>query len=240
MNPEIEYLIEMALADGEITEKKRAIILRKAESLCLSLDEVEMIIDGRIALSKKEHDNVQTSLVSKSNKEGNIKKCPSCGSVVKSFSTNCIDCGFEFRGIDNTKYILKLKNELDNLKEIEKKSFDDRLKKANWFERMDVGCNPTIFEANLIDKQINLILQFPFPTTKEDILEFLSMSIPQSNKITSKSLFTPLSLIDQANNRLANAWRNKSEQAIIKARFSMKDDKKTLEIIEEYAKQLKL
>ena len=31
MNPEIEKLIKMALADGQITDKEREIILRKAE-----------------------------------------------------------------------------------------------------------------------------------------------------------------------------------------------------------------
>ena len=32
MNSEIENLINMALADGEVTEKERGIILRKAEA----------------------------------------------------------------------------------------------------------------------------------------------------------------------------------------------------------------
>ena len=33
MHPEIENLINMALADGEVTEKERGIILRKSETL---------------------------------------------------------------------------------------------------------------------------------------------------------------------------------------------------------------
>jgi uncharacterized membrane protein YebE (DUF533 family) len=31
MNPEIEKLIDLALADGEITDKERAVIIKKAE-----------------------------------------------------------------------------------------------------------------------------------------------------------------------------------------------------------------
>jgi len=54
MHPEIENLINMALADGEVTERERAIILRKAESLGIDKDEVEIILDGKIALMKKE------------------------------------------------------------------------------------------------------------------------------------------------------------------------------------------
>ena len=38
--------------------------------------------------------------------------------------------------------------------------------------------------------------------------------------------------------KLKNAWLAKCEQIIIKSRFSMKDDKLTLEEIEFYAKQL--
>jgi len=33
MHPEIEKLIKLAVADGEITEKERAVIMRKAEKL---------------------------------------------------------------------------------------------------------------------------------------------------------------------------------------------------------------
>ena len=48
MHPEIDNLIYMALADGEVTEKERAIILRKAEALGADKDETEMILDGKI------------------------------------------------------------------------------------------------------------------------------------------------------------------------------------------------
>ena len=48
MNPEIEKLIKMALADGQVTDKEREIILRKAEKLGLDGDEVEMYLEGSI------------------------------------------------------------------------------------------------------------------------------------------------------------------------------------------------
>ena len=49
MSPEIEKLIEMALADGHVTDKEREIILRKAEKLGLDVDEVEMYLEGLIS-----------------------------------------------------------------------------------------------------------------------------------------------------------------------------------------------
>ena len=51
MNPEIEKLINMALADGQVTDKEREIILRKAEKLGLDVDEVEMYLEGRLGSS---------------------------------------------------------------------------------------------------------------------------------------------------------------------------------------------
>lgn len=51
MHPEIEKLIEMALADGQISDKEREIILRKAEKLGLDGDEVEMYLEGRLGSS---------------------------------------------------------------------------------------------------------------------------------------------------------------------------------------------
>ena len=61
MNPEIEKLINLTIATGEITEKKRETIMRKAEHLGEDLDEVELILNGELALSKqKEKSDKQT------------------------------------------------------------------------------------------------------------------------------------------------------------------------------------
>lgn len=49
MHPDIDKLITLALADGEVTEKEREIILRKAEKLGLDIDEVEMYLEGKIS-----------------------------------------------------------------------------------------------------------------------------------------------------------------------------------------------
>ena len=51
MHPEIEKLIDMALIDGQVTDKEREIILRKAEKLGLDIDEVEMYLEGYIGIT---------------------------------------------------------------------------------------------------------------------------------------------------------------------------------------------
>ena len=54
MNPEIEKLIDFALADGVITDKEREIIRKKAEKLGEDPDEAEMILDAKLAMQNKD------------------------------------------------------------------------------------------------------------------------------------------------------------------------------------------
>jgi hypothetical protein len=48
MHPEIEQLIDLALADGQITEKEREIIHRKGSELNFNLKDIELFIDEKI------------------------------------------------------------------------------------------------------------------------------------------------------------------------------------------------
>ena len=108
MLQEIENLITIALADGEVTEKERAIILRKAEALGADKEEVEMILDGKIHQM-----NAAIPQPSKE-KKGNIKTCPNCGASCKATKLSCEQCDHEFINASSN----------NNLKELEKKLAD--------------------------------------------------------------------------------------------------------------------
>ena len=64
MNPEIDKLIDLALADGQITEKEREIILRKAEKLGEDVDFIEMYIENRLSKQQKTDLNLQENVES--------------------------------------------------------------------------------------------------------------------------------------------------------------------------------
>lgn len=226
MHPEIENLIEMALADGEVTEKERAIILRKAEALGEDKDEVEMVLDGKIALMLKEQNATQLQSKPKSNKDGDIKKCPACGAPSTSFATKCPDCGHEFRNTKAASSVEKLYEELQKIEELE------RSRERSWAQKLDSDMG---VQKSIATRQISAISSFPIPNTKEDLLEFLSISSSEAQK--KLSFFIMHAHPDAM---LKKAWKSKCEQIIMKARFSMKDDKKTLEEVEIYAKQLKI
>ena len=52
-NPYLENLIEMALADGELTEKEKQVLFKKAEAYGIDLDEFEMVLDAKLYEKQK-------------------------------------------------------------------------------------------------------------------------------------------------------------------------------------------
>ena len=219
MNPEIENLINMALADGDVKEKERGIILRKAESLGLDKDEVELILDGKIALYNKQANTISHP---KSIKEGNLRKCPACGATVPSFNVKCNDCDHEFRNVEENRIVQIF---FEKFNKIPEEIFAS--KETGIFADTDYS-----LEKKIKQRQSDLINSFPIPNTKEEIIEFLAFAFPLANQ-----KFNWLDRID-SKDTLKKACYSKCEQIVIKARFSFQNDVKTLEEIENYAKQL--
>jgi hypothetical protein len=85
-------------------------------------------------------------------------------------------------------------------------------------------------------KKMEIISNFPIPTTKEDILEFLSLAVPKAKTIGN--FLTKNNPENKSHNEFALVWKTKCEQIIMKARFSLKEDKKTLAEINHYASEI--
>jgi len=242
MHPEIENLINMALADDEVTEKERAIILRKAESLGLDKDEVEMILDGRITLMMKEKNASQNQSKPKSNKEGDLKKCPSCGAPVKSFATVCSDCGHEFRNIEASNSVKDFFRMLNDFESNTEEDTDNPLK-AITGTMAKIYSDGGVFGGGKAGRQQReLIKNFPIPNTKEDILDFLTLGVPRAKKIGNffSSNFSDGAWEMKKHNLLRPVWKSKCAQIILKARILFRNDKKAFEEIEYFAKELKI
>jgi len=56
-----------------------------------------MVLEARLHEMKKAAQKETTS--PKSNKFGDVKKCPACGALIQSFQTKCSECGHEFSNI---------------------------------------------------------------------------------------------------------------------------------------------
>ena len=57
-NEELEQLIEIALTDGVLTDKKKDVIFKKAQALGIDIDELEMVLEARVYKMSQQANNV--------------------------------------------------------------------------------------------------------------------------------------------------------------------------------------
>jgi hypothetical protein len=226
-NEQIENLIRLALVDGDLTEKEKQILFKKAELAGIDLDEFEMVLDAKLV--EKRNATPPPTAAPKSEKYGDIRKCPACGTILQSFQTKCNDCGHEFTNISANNVISQLSKKLS---EIEKELQREAEKDEDYDPKLTFA-----LDMRILEKQASYIDTFPIPNTKEDILEFLSLSVPQASV---KLNWYERNVSHTGQYKLIKSWKAKAEQTIMKARFSMKDDKKLLDEIEQYEKQLNI
>lgn len=224
---QLEYLIDMGLKDGSINDYERQTIVEKGIVLGISRNEIEMILANKI--DEKSKLLAQTA-APKSDKFGDVKKCPACGSMIQSFTAICADCGHSFSNINAVSSVTKLHEQLLNVESEER----NRPVETGWMEKLQGNSAATDMqlEERIKKRKASVVTSFPVPNTKEDILEFLSMAIPEAGK--KPNFF----MMGTATGALYKAWLSKAEQVIMKARFSLKEDKKLLDEINNYAKEL--
>lgn len=231
MDTQLEKLIDLALADGVLTDKERQVLARKAQELGVDHDEFEMVLDAKLHLAQKASTPMSTPSIEpekpRSQKEGDVRKCPSCGSAVQSFATKCSDCGHEFRNTQSSHSVLQLAEMLNSVQ-----ADAPQANSVMGMFSQGLGIN------RARDKRKEIIRNFPVPNTREDLLEFLAMAIPNCKK---PSFFQRNSTWEnQERTEMADVWKAKCEQIVMKARFSMKNDPATLAEIEHYAKKLSI
>jgi len=246
MNTELERLIDFALADGRLTDEKKEILYRKAKELNVPLDEFEMVLEGKKYMRHKEilrqHSPTQETGTSK---EGVNKTCPSCGIETLTFATTCSHCGHEYRNVEVAKSVREFLEKFEALDKEYAASHKDSM------SRFKGAIADRVSGGDSIDaRRKRLIANFPIPNMKEDILEFLAMAVPKAKVDSFPDRIIKIfsgkgggsggwSITEKLKQReYAVIWYEKCEQIIMKARFSMKDDKKTLNEVEYYAKQL--
>ena len=213
MHSEIEKLIDLAIADGQISEKERNVILRKAAEFGVDPDEVEMVLDGK--LHQREANKPKQK-----EKVGNIKTCPACGASVKSFQFKCEDCGHEFQNTNIEGYI----NEF-------KKTIERAISEKHILYKYTVNnIEHEIPNETSKDKAVaSLIKSYPLPKNKEDIIELLiyaysNYESDDSQKIWGIAIPKPVK----------DAWYAKAKQAIELLELYGEKDSQSQSIINRY------
>jgi len=244
---ELEKLIGYAIADGTLTDSKRQVLLKKAASLGIDLDEFQLVLDGRLFEKKSTPPPVSlipppTTPPVTTSKHGDVKKCPACGAPVPAFSTKCPSCGHEFSNI-------KANSSIQNLFEMLNQAENERA--ANTTTTNPIKAigkvysdlfNSALHKVDKIDqKKMAIISNFPIPTTKDDILEFLALAVPRAKKASNflgNFLAKNTGSEIEIHNTFVPAWKAKCGQIIIKAKFVLRDDKPAMEQVLAYAKEL--
>jgi hypothetical protein len=247
-NKELEKLIEMALMDGELTEKEKQILFKKAEKFGVDLDEFEMVLDAKLFEKQKESKSTNSS--PKSDKLGDVKKCPACGSIAQSFATKCADCGTEFRNIVASQNITKFFEKLDELESNRKDVLFNTTKDKSGFSvgkllkwwifwwiliplkliNFIINKSKPAMWSTTDSRKEEMIMNFPVPNSREEIIEFITLSV---SKIKQVSFMKKFDEEGKYINKWNSIWKKKAEQVFIKAKLSMKDDSSTVKSIEQ-------
>ena len=233
-NEQIETLISAALADGVLTEKEKQILFKKAESMGIDLDEFEMVLDARLVELKKKEARVEKQYelemekakaaqksAPKSNKFGDVRKCPTCGAMVESFQTKCPECGYEFTNIEANSTTQKLLDALD--------AVNAQTTNQGIVSSVLSGLARTFGSDSATMRKCQIIQNFPVPNTKEDLIEMLSLAHTNAEKKYN----------DVAEREMQRAWETKEKQIITKADLMIKDDPDYIALKESWKKKKK-
>jgi hypothetical protein len=222
---QLEKLINIALADGVLSEKSKQILCRKAESLGIDPDEFEMVLEARVQELQKSRIETQRSSAP------TIQNLLILLSDVDAGKDTQKDAGLIGKAVDG--FI--------------NGSFAGNIIGAIGGMMVEESTK----EKNMAAKK-NIILNYPIPVEKNDVLEFLSYAVPMAKRkgnfltktlpVLTKTL--PVLMNDnheyELHNEFAPVWKTKCEQIITKVRLSMKDDPELMSSVMMYANELGL
>jgi len=137
---ELQALIDQYLTDGVLTDKERAVILKKAESMGIDRDEIDLYLDAEVQKIDQATDAAA--------RRQKGKTCPYCGGSVPQLTDKCPHCGKDI----TPEASQELQEIFDNLEEalVDFKSGKDIAKSKATVERymrkakMYYGNNPKI------------------------------------------------------------------------------------------------
>lgn len=211
-NDELEQLIDAALADCVLTEKEKQILFKKAQLMGIDLDEFEMVLDARLVKLQNAEKEKAAAAAPKSNKYGDVRKCPQCGAVIQAYLAKCPDCGFEFSNVEANSVIAQLSAKL---LEIENKA------------NSKSGVDKLLSLGDDKEEKAECIRSFAIPNTKLDMLEFLAFAVPQVNSFIDEEVSTELSICQKA-------YKSKCLEIISRAERSLINDKLAMDEINKY------
>ncbi len=203
----------MALADGVLTPDEQQVLLKRAAELNLTPMELQMIIDAR---QYERQQRLQAQVPAKAAPKpatppapapqpkanaGGVHRCPHCGAVINGVIGNCPECGITLTGVQANSAVQCLADKLEQIRSQSSSSI------TNKFLRM--------FELDAVQQRcVEAVRTFPVPTTKLDLVEFMTYCHTNYKALNH----------DPENRQLSKAWKAKRDECINKATIFFADD----------------
>ena len=142
--------------------------------------------------------------------DGEIHKCPNCGSILGAYDSVCEACGYERRGAKATGSIRELQLKLEDL-------YSKRpQRKARTIFSQALSGGQT---SNADEEIVGLIKNFSIPNNKEDIMEFIILASSNIDMKVYGVNSQQYQTLNPAQREISDAWLAKYEQAYQKAQL---------------------
>jgi hypothetical protein len=221
IHQDLKQLLDFAIQKGEITEKDKEILHRKAITLGQDTDELDMLIEAEVHKLKKSNEP---------EKQVNFA-CPNCGSSIPKSSIKCGFCGYEI-----SKASITGRNELNKLNEAIAKLDEEHSSQkhsVDWKGNQEGDPSGVI----LARKKADLISTFTMPNDKEHLLEFFHFCDTNADAYFQQS-FIKVGFQTITNNpgakALSDAYAGKAKLAYVKLKRFVNEDDEIKYIVESY------
>lgn len=232
MSDKLNALIEAAVADGEITDLERQVLIRNAQAEGVCMDEFVVMLEARLfeqrkMLKAEEHMQKMPPSApvapmtptgaprdNNTQKMGSLRKCPACNAVInKVDACACPQCGYEFSstavGIpSDDNPIRPLIDKLD--------AIDAEFQGMNPLKQM-------FSPQAIFQRKSTAISSFAVPNNKKAVINFLMYATTSYNSLQT---FDPFKKI----------WKAKCEEVLRLAKINFNDDEKVAQVMESTAK----
>lgn len=169
---ELENLIQATLEDGQLSDIEKKALIKRAQNEGVDLDELEIYIDSllqRRTRELNEQKEVMEKILQQKKTEAYGEVCPGCGKQVPPLTLQC-ECGYEFVKQKRVSAVEELSKRIAEIMDAPYQyspggKDDERYKD----------------EVKARDQRIlDMVTVAPIPNTKEDLIDFLALSAPNS------------------------------------------------------------
>ena len=180
---ELENLIQATLEDGVLEEYEKAALLKRAQAEGVDPTELQIYINSILQKRQRERaeaEDAKQAELDRKKKEAVGRICPQCQRPVPPMTIRC-QCGYEFVDTNRLSSVQILFDKLDSI-----------TLTAAEEEEIKHGDQNENRENLILRKKIDIITTFPVPNTKEDIIEFCALALPNSKRKGGSLWGTPL------------------------------------------------